>query len=239
MSGIEKGELLFDGNEKQIYSTNDPDKVVLHFKDVTTAYGGVKRARFKGIGCVNNSISAILFGVLGKAGIRTHFIERFSEREMLCHKIERIDIEVIVHNKVAGTLARKLDMKEGFEPGNTIVDLRYNNPVLGNPLINDDQAVALGMVNYDELRHMHETAIRANEVLKPLFCGVGIDLVDFKIEFGRASDGSLIVSDELSPDRCRLWDIETGEKLDKDRFRHDLADIYKGYDEVLRRLENR
>ena len=239
MKDVIKGELLYDGNEKQIYSTNESDLAILHFKDVTTAYGGVKRARFKGIGCVNNSISAILFNELEKAGIPTHFVGIFSDREMLCHKAEHIKIEVIVHNRVAGTLARKLDVEEGLKPSIVIVDLRYNNHYLGKPLINDDQAVALNLASLEEVKMMHEMALKANAVLEPLFEKVGIDLIDFKIEFGRNSRGELIVCDELSPDRCRLWDSKTGEKLDKDRFRHDLADIYKGYDEVLKRLENR
>lgn len=239
MIQVEKKEILFDGNEKQIYATSDEDYVIIHFKDVTTAYGGVKRARFKGIGCVNNEISSILFRELEDVGISTHYIGRFSSREMLCCRVENIPIEVIVHNRVAGTLARKLGMEEGFKPKNLIVDLRYNNRSLGKPLINDDQAVALGLVSCSEMKLMHDVAVSANNVLKPLFADVNIDLIDFKIEFGRKSDGSIIVSDELSPDRCRLWDSVTGEKLDKDRFRHDLADIKKGYDEVLMRLNNR
>jgi len=239
MIQVEKQEILFDGNEKQIFATTDENYVVVHFKDVTTAYGGVKRARFKGIGCVNNDITSILFSELEKAGIPTHFIGRYSEREMLCLKVANIPVEVIVHNRIAGTLARKLGMEEGLRPKKPVIDIRYNNRSLGKPMINGDMAVALGLVSEEEMNRMHSVAEAANDVLKPLFESVGIDLIDFKIEFGRTSDGRLVVSDELSPDRCRLWDSVTGEKLDKDRFRHDLADIKKGYDEVLMRLSDR
>lgn len=238
MIQIEKRELLFDGNEKQIFATDQPDKVIIHYKDVTTAYGGIKRARFKGIGCLNNKISAILFTKLEKAGLETHFIGQVGEREQLCRRIAWVDLVAVCHNRVVGSLAHRLGVEEGYTPANTIVDLRYNTDELGNPLINDDQAVAIGLVSYDELKYIYATVHKANEVLTELFRKAGISLVDFKMEFGRVpEDGHLIISDELSPDRCRLWDLETGEQYDKDRFRHDLGDIYQGYEIVLNRLE--
>ena len=236
MVSIEKKELLFDGNEKQIYATDEADKVIIHYKDIATAYGGVKRARFKGLGCLNNQISAILFEELGKEGIKTHFIDLAGEREQLCRKIEWVNLVVMVHNRIAGSLAQKLGVEEGMKIPNVIVDLRLNDDTLGNPLINDDQAVALGLVSYDDLKYMYSVARKANEVLCDRLRSCGIELVDFKLEFGRAG-GELIVSDELSPDRCRMWDAATGEVLDKDRFRHDMGDICKGYEEVLNRLK--
>lgn len=239
MNEIEKRELLFDGNEKQIFATDQPDKVIIHYKDVTTAYGGIKRARFKGIGCLNNKISAILFQELEQAGIETHFLGLYGEREQVCRKISWVDLVAVCHNRVVGSLANRLGVEEGYTPKNTIVDLRYNTDELGNPLINDDQAVAIGLVSYEELKYIYATVHKANDVLRERFRRAGISLVDFKMEFGRLLDGRLIVSDELSPDRCRLWDLETGEQFDKDRFRHDLGDIYQGYETVLNRLEGK
>lgn len=231
-----KKELLYDGNEKQIYATEDPDKVILRYKDVTTAYSNIKRARFKGIGAYNNKISALLFTLLAQEGVENHFIDLVSEREQLCRKIKWINLEVVVHNWFAGTLARRLDIAEGVKCPNVIVDFRYNTDELDNPLINDDQAVALGLASYDELKVIDRMARETNRILLRRFAQVGINLIDFKMEFGRTSDGRIIVSDEISPDRCRLWDAATGKKLDKDRFRQDLGNIVDGYKEVYDRL---
>ncbi|MBQ7194248.1 MAG: phosphoribosylaminoimidazolesuccinocarboxamide synthase [Bacteroidales bacterium] len=235
MVSIEKKDLLFDGNEKQIYSTAKADEVIIRYKDVATAYAGVKRARFKGLGCLNNQISGILFQTLEKEGISTHYIAQNGEREQLCRKISLVDLLVVVHNRIAGSLAHRLGLEEGFRTPNVVVEFRYNNDALGNPPINGDEAVALGMVNYDEVDYIIETAHKVNKILSARFDACGIELVDFKLEFGRY-DGRLIVSDELSPDRCRLRDKQTGDILDKDRFRHDMGDIYRGYEEVLKRL---
>ena len=234
---MEKKELLYDGNEKQIYATDDPDKVIIRYKDVTTAYKNIKRARFEGIGAYNNKISGILFEELGREGIDNHFIRLLSDTEQLCRKIVWINMVVVVHNWFAGTLARRLNIADGVKCPNVIVDFRYNNDELEDPLINNDQAVALGLASYEELAYIDATARKINAVLLERFAKAGIKLVDFKIEFGRTPDGKIILSDELSPDRCRLWDAATGKKLDKDRFRQDLGNIVDGYKEVYERLK--
>lgn len=233
---MEKKYLLFDGNEKQVWSTVEENKIIFQYKDVTTAYGGIKRAFFAGIGCLNNRISAMLFEALENEGIPTHFISLLDERQQLCHKVKRIDITVGVHNRICGSLASTLGVEDGFKPENTIIDYQYDIETYDNPQINEDHAVALGLATYDEMNFIRSTAKKANEVLGRLLKTADIELVDMKMEFGRTADGKLMVCDELSPDRCRFWDLRSGEKLDKDRFRNDLGDIYKGYETVLNRL---
>ena len=235
---MKKGELIFEGNEKQVFATDHPDQVIFRYKDVTVAYNNVKRARFIGKGALNNQISAILLDYLNKNGVETHFIERLGEQEQLCRKIEIIPLQVVVHNRIAGSLAYRLGVEEGYRHANVIVDLRYNNDELEDPFINRDHAVALGLATYQELDEMYNSARRVNELLKPLFHKAGIELVDMKLEFGRASDtGAIIISDEISPDTCRLWDEATGERMDKDRFRLDLSRVVENYRNVLNRLK--
>ena len=220
---MKKNELIFNGNEKQVFATDDPDKVIFRYKDVTLAYNSIKRARFLGKGALDNQISALLLGYLNRNGIETHYIETVSDNEQLCRKIEIIPLEIIVRNRVCGSLARRLGIQDGFKQPNTIVDLRYK--------------VALGLVSYDELDHMYGVAHNVNILLQELFHKAGIELVDVKIEFGRASDnGHIIISDEISPDTCRLWDEADGNRLDKDRFRLDLSDVVASYRSVLERL---
>ena len=232
-----KGALIFEGNEKQVFATDNPDQVIFRYKDVTVAYNNVKRARFNGKGALDNQISAILLNYLNENGVETHFIRSLGDQEQLCRKIEIIPLQVVVHNRIAGSLAVRLGVEEGYRHSNTIVDLRYNNDELEDPFINRDHAFALGLASYQELDEMYNIARRANELLKPLFHKAGIELVDMKIEFGRASDtGAIIISDEISPDTCRLWDESTGERLDKDRFRLDLSRVVESYRTVLDRL---
>ncbi len=234
-----KNELIFEGNEKQVFSTDNPDRVIFRYKDISVAYNNIKRARFIGKGILDNGISSILLAYLNRNGIKTHFIEKVSDDEQLCRRIEIIPLEVIVRNRVAGSLATRLGVEEGFCQGNTIIDLRYNNDELEDPLINEHHAVALGLASYEELQFMVAEARRANELLSAVFHRAGIELVDVKIEFGRATDnGELIISDEISPDTCRLWDEKDGRRLDKDRFRLDLSDVVASYREVLERLQN-
>jgi phosphoribosylaminoimidazole-succinocarboxamide synthase len=235
---MKKGALIFEGNEKQVFATDHPDEVIFRYKDVTVAYHNVKRARFKGKGALDNQISALLLDYLNKNGVDTHFIRLVSEQEQLCRKIEIIPLQVVVHNRIAGSLAYRLGVPEGFRNTNTIVDLRFNNDDLEDPFINRDHAVALGLASYQELDGMYNTARRVNDLLKPLFHKAGIELVDMKIEFGRAADtGAIIISDEISPDTCRLWDEATGERMDKDRFRLDLSRVVENYTNVLNRLK--
>lgn len=236
---MQKGELIFRGNEKQIYATDDPDQVIFRYTDVTVCFNNVKRARFQGKGALDNRISAILMDYLNRNGVETHFIERLSADEQLCRKIEIIPLQVVVRNRIAGSAAARLGVEEGYRNPNTVLELRYNNDNLQDPFINRDLAVALGLATYMELDTMYQMSRAANTLLEELFLKAGIELVDVKIEFGRASDnGSIIISDEISPDTCRLWDKETGERLDKDRFRLDLSDVVSSYRTVLERLEN-
>ena len=231
-------ELIFDGNEKQVFATEDPNKVIFRYKDVTLAHKGVKRAVFKGKGAITNKISALLLGELNRRGVPTHFVSVEGEREQLCRKIEIIPLELIVRNRICGSLARRLGIKEGKKVQRPIFDLHYNNDDLGDPLINDFHALALGLVSEEELKLMYSIAKKTNTILSKMLHETGVELVDVKIEFGRASDdGSIIISDEISPDTCRLWDEATGEKLDKDRFRRDLSDVVASYQTVLDRLE--
>lgn len=233
-----KGDLIFDGNEKQIFATDQPDRVIFRYKDVAVAYNNVKRARFKGKGALNNQISALLMEYLNRNGVETHFIEQLDDCEQLCRKIEIIPLQVVVHNRIAGSLAARLGVDEGFRHANTILDLRYNNDELEDPFINRDHAVAIGLATYEELGGMYDTARRVNDLLKPLFHQAGIELVDVKLEFGRATDtGAIIISDEISPDTCRLWDEATEERMDKDRFRLDLSRVVESYTNVLDRLK--
>ncbi|MCQ2113751.1 MAG: phosphoribosylaminoimidazolesuccinocarboxamide synthase [Bacteroidaceae bacterium] len=227
-----KSDLVFNGNEKKIYATDEENVVLIHYTDTITCYNKVKRARIHNKGIYTNKISALLFDYLQENGIRTHFIRQVNDRDQLCHKIEIVPVEVDVHNIVAGTMARILGLEEGKKLDTTVIDLRYNNQKLGKPLINETRAVALGLMTFEELKNVTQTAIRINELLKQKFEEVDIILVDMKLEFGRAADGNLILSDEISPDRCRLWDKTTGEKLDKDRFRHDEGSITEAYARV-------
>lgn len=229
--------LIFNGNEKQVHATPDPDKVIIRFKDVTCAFNNIKRARFEGKGVIDNKISSLLLSHLNACGIPTHFISRVSDREQLCHRVEAIPIEVVVHNRMAGTLAAKLGVEDGFKIGNVIVDLCFNNEALGDPLINEDQAVALSLATYPELEYMKTTARKVNGIVSSLMHKAGIELVDMKLEFGRDGKGNLEICDEISPDTCRLWDEKTSERLDKDRFRRDLSDVVASYRTVLERLE--
>jgi phosphoribosylaminoimidazole-succinocarboxamide synthase len=234
-----KDKLIFNGNEKQVFSTDDPSMVIFRYKDVATAFHGVKRARFAGKGILDNEISGLLLGYLNDNGVETHFIRTLGdEREQLCRMIEIIPLEVVFHNRISGSLASKLGVEDGFKPSNTILDLCYNNDELGDPLINRDQAVALRLATYQELDGMYDIVRRSGQLLTDLLDRAGIELVDAKFEFGRAADtGAIIISDEISPDTCRMWDKETGERLDKDRFRLDLGDLVPSYGIVLEKLK--
>ena len=229
-------ELLFDGKEKKIYATEDPELVLIHYNDVVTAFGGIKRAVIKEKGICNNHISAIAFAALSEAGVDNHFVRLENDREQVCRKIEIVPLQLVIRNRLSGTTARMLGVDDGYRIGNTVYELRYNCDSLGDPMINDHHAVALGIVTYEDLDRIYDLARRANDVLRKLFLKSGIELIDYKMEVGRASDGKLIISDEISPDNCRLWDVETGEKLDKDRFRHDMSGVSASYKKVWSKI---
>ena len=230
-------EMLYEGKAKQVFLTDDPEKIILRYKDTATAFNNIKKATIERKGVVNNAISTILFRELAKAGIRSHYIETRNDRDQLCRRVEIIPLEVIVRNVIAGSMAQRLGIEEGTQPSNTIIDICYKRDELGDPLINDHHAVALGLVTYEELERIYAMTARINEVLKELFARMNIRLIDFKIEFGRTPDGEIMLADEVSPDTCRLWDMTTNERLDKDRFRRDLGRVREAYEEILARLK--
>ncbi len=230
-------EMLYEGKAKQIFRTDDPEKIIIHYKDTATAFNNIKKATIEKKGVLNNAISSIIYRELEKAGVKTHFIEQLNDRDQLCRRVSIIPLEVIVRNVIAGSMAHRLGLEEGIEPRNTIYDLCYKREELGDPLINDHHAVALGLVSYEELAQIYRMTARINEVLKALFARINIRLVDFKIEFGRTSDGEIVLADEISPDTSRLWDMTTHERLDKDRFRRDLGRVRESYEEILKRLQ--
>ena len=230
---MEKLQLLFDGNEKQVFATDVKDRVVFRYKDVATAYGGIKRAVLRRKGIVNCGISSIIFKHLNDNGLKTHFVEMLNEREQLCRPIGIIPLNVTVRNYAAGTMARRLGLEDGLKLNQTVIELYYNNDELRDPLINATHAVALGIVTPEEIELIRAEALKANELVSGLFEKAGIRLFDLKLEFGRSCDGEIIISDEISPDTCRLRDIKTGEVLDKDRFRHDLGTVMDAYEYVF------
>lgn len=233
---MEQKELLVEGQSKQIFQSSDAGKIIVHYKDTATAYNEIKIANIANKGIINNRISAIIYRKLEQAGIKTHFIKMLGERDQLCRKVDIIPVEVIVRNVIAGSMSKRLGIPEGTKPANVIYDLCYKNKQLDNPLINDHQAVALGLVSYSDLEYMYSQTKCINEVLSELFAGIRITLVDFKIEFGRTPEGEIILADEISPDSCRFWDMDTGKRLDKDRFRRDMGKVIEGYNEILTRL---
>lgn len=229
--------LIYEGKAKKVYSTENPNEVIIYYKDDATAFNGVKKANIADKGILNNQISEILFIALENAGIPSHFIKRIDERSQLCKKVEIIKVEVIVRNVIAGSMAKRLQIPEGTIPKNTIIEICYKNDELGDPLINDHHAVALNICSYEELDTIYAMTRKINEVLTAFFLKQQIRLIDFKVEFGRTSNGEIILADEISPDTCRLWDLKTNEKLDKDRFRRDLGNVKEAYIEILTRIK--
>ncbi|UUV17455.1 phosphoribosylaminoimidazolesuccinocarboxamide synthase [Fusobacteria bacterium ZRK30] len=233
---MEKREFIYEGKAKQIYATDNENLVIIHYKDDATAGNGEKKGTISNKGMINNEITTILFENLEKNGIRTHFQEKLNERDQLCEKLEIFPLEVIVRNIIAGSMAKRVGIEEGTKPENTIFEICYKNDEFGDPLINDHHAVAMGLATYDELKKIYEITGEINTLLLKAFGDEGIDLVDFKIEFGKNAAGEIVLADEISPDTCRLWDKATGQKLDKDRFRRDLGSIEEAYIEILKRL---
>lgn len=234
---MEKRDLIYKGKAKSVYRTDDPNLVIIHFNDDATAFNGEKHEIVEDKGILNNQISTLIFKELKAQGIPTHHHETLNHREQLCDKVEIIPLEVIVRNLVAGSMAKRLGIEEGTELEYPVFEICYKNDSLGDPLINDDHAVALGIASYEDLDRIYELTDNINVVLAELFADCGIMLVDFKIEFGRNQAGEIVLADEISPDCCRLWDAETEEKLDKDRFRRNLGGLTDAYQEVLKRLE--
>ncbi len=229
------GALLYEGKAKKIFATADPDQVVQYFKDDATAFNAQKRGTIVEKGVINNKVSERLFRLLEQSGIRTHFIERMSDREMLTKKVRIVPVEVVVRNVVAGSLVKRLGLKEGSRIDPAIVELYYKDDALGDPLVNDDHLRLMNVATPGVLRELRDLGHSINKVLKPFFTERKMQLVDFKLEFG-VYHNKLILADEISPDTCRIWDLSTGESMDKDRFRKDMGKIEEAYQEVLKRV---
>jgi phosphoribosylaminoimidazole-succinocarboxamide synthase len=229
------GTLIYEGKAKKIFTTGQPDEVLQYFKDDATAFNAQKRGTIVEKGVINNKVSERLFRLLEQSGVPTHFVERKSDREMLTKKVTIVPVEVVVRNLVAGSLAKRLGLKEGEAIQPPIVEWYYKNDALGDPLITDDHARLLKLATSEQLAEIRRLALKVNSVLQPFFAERRMILVDFKLEFG-LHNGRLILADEISPDTCRLWDEGTKESMDKDRFRKDLGKIEEAYQEVLKRV---
>jgi phosphoribosylaminoimidazole-succinocarboxamide synthase len=232
---VETRDKLYEGKAKIVYETNQPGRIIQYFKDDATAFNALKKGTILGKGVINNRMSAALFEVLERAGVPTHYLETLSDREMLCRRLDIIKIETIVRNVVAGSLAKRTGLEEGTPIKQPIVELYYKSDPLGDPMLNDDHVRMMRLATPAELGWMKKTALRVNTVLKPHLARRGIQLVDFKLEFGRQGR-KLYLGDEISPDTCRLWDRDSKERLDKDRFRRDMGGVEEAYAEVYRRL---
>lgn len=234
---MEKKEMMYEGKAKKVYSTEDKDYVVIYYKDDATAFNGEKKGQIEDKGVLNNNITSMLFELLEKKGVKTHFVKKISDREQICRKVDIIPLEVIVRNYAAGSMAKRLGLKEGMELKTTVLELSYKDDSLGDPMINDYHAVGIGVATFEELNEIYSIARKVNDILKEFFIKSGIRLIDFKLEFGKFN-GEILLADEISPDTCRFWDAETGEKLDKDRFRRDLGNVKEAYCEILKRIED-
>ncbi|SHH36151.1 phosphoribosylaminoimidazole-succinocarboxamide synthase [Clostridium collagenovorans DSM 3089] len=228
---------MYEGKAKKIFATENEDEVLLYYKDDATAFNGAKKASIASKGILNNTITSMIFEMLAEKGIKSHFVRKISDREQICKKVEIVPLEVIVRNVAAGSMAKRYGLEEGTELKTTVLEISYKNDDLGDPLMNDYHAVAMGLTTFEELNGIYEQASKINEILKEFFLKQNIRIIDFKLEFGRTPSGEVILADEISPDTCRLWDMTTGEKLDKDRFRRELGDLVEGYTEILNRLQ--
>ena len=233
---MKKLEMIYEGKAKRVYATDDPELLIVDYKDDATAFNGEKRGTIVGKGVINNQMSNRLMRRLEQAGVPTPFVEELSERETLVRRVEIVPLEVIVRNRSAGSFSKRYGVEEGRVFDAPTIEFSYKNDALGDPLINSSHVIALSLATPEELELIRRYAFRVNEVLSALWASRGITLVDFKLEFGRLADGTIVLADEISPDTCRLWDSATGKKLDKDRFRRDLGGVEDAYAEVMRRL---
>lgn len=233
---MEKGQLLYEGKAKRLYATNKPEILWVEYKDSATAFNGEKKAEIAGKGTLNNKITSLLFEKLQKAGIASHFVEQLSDHEQLVQQVSIIPIEVVVRNIVAGSMAKRLGIAEGTVLARPIIEFYLKNDELGDPIITEDHIELLELASAEEVAQLREKAGVINQVLIGFFNEIGVDLIDFKIEFGRDADGAILLADEISPDTCRLWDAKTKQKLDKDVFRRDLGNLTDAYELILTRL---
>ncbi|MCM1008050.1 MAG: phosphoribosylaminoimidazolesuccinocarboxamide synthase [Ruminococcus flavefaciens] len=231
-----KQEQLYEGKAKKVYSTNNPDYVIVDYKDDATAFNGEKKGTISGKGVINNKMTNYMFGMLEKEGVPTHLVEEISDRETIVKKVSIVPLEVIIRNVAAGSFSKRMGVEEGTKLLTPILEFSYKNDDLGDPFINDYYALALGLATKEEIDTISKYAFKVNEFMVNFFKKLNIDLIDFKIEFGRTADGTIILADEISPDTCRFWDSTTHEKLDKDRFRRDMGGVEEAYQEIMKRL---
>ncbi|MGM9642702.1 MAG: phosphoribosylaminoimidazolesuccinocarboxamide synthase [Eubacteriales bacterium] len=233
---MEKRAMIYEGKAKKVYATDDPELLIVSYKDDATAFNGLKKGTIAGKGVINNQMSNALMAVLRKDGIPTHFVEELSERETLVKRVKIVPLEVIMRNIAAGSFSKRYGVEEGFVFDSPTIEFSYKNDELGDPLMNEYHAVAMHLATKEEIEIIKKYSFGVNERLKAFWKECGVTLVDFKLEFGRLSDESIVLADEISPDTCRLWDTASGEKLDKDRFRRDMGGVEEAYKEIMSRL---
>lgn len=233
---MEKKKMLYEGKAKRVYATDQPEVLLVSYKDDATAFNGLKKGTIAGKGAINNRVTNYMMQQLEKEGIPTHFVEELSDRDTLVKKVTIVPLEVIIRNISAGSFAKRYGVEEGIVFTEPTIEFSYKNDDLGDPLINDYHALALGLATKQEIETIKNMAFKTNEVMKKFFKNLNVDLVDFKLEFGRLVDGTIVLADEISPDTCRFWDSDTHEKLDKDRFRRDLGNVEDAYQEMMKRI---
>ena len=233
---MEKREMLYEGKAKKVFATEDPELLIVSYKDDATAFNGKKKGTITGKGAINNRVTNFMMQRLEEQGVPTHFVEELNDREPVVKKVEIVPLEVIIRNISAGSFAKRYGVEEGIPFENPTIEFSYKNDDLDDPLINEYHIQALKLATLEEVDTIKKMAFKVNDVMKAFFAKRNVDLVDFKLEFGKTSDGTIVLADEISPDTCRFWDSETHEKLDKDRFRRDLGNVEDAYDEMLKRI---
>lgn len=233
---MEKTEQLYEGKAKKVWATDNPEIVIVDYKDDATAFNGLKKGTIAGKGVVNNKMSNYLMQILEKKGVPTHFVKELSDRETAVKKVTIVPLEVIIRNRAAGSICKRLGLEEGMNFVCPSIEFSYKDDDLGDPLINGYHAVSCGFATQEDIDTIKKYAFKVNEVLKEYFLSIGVELIDFKLEFGKTSDGTIVLADEISPDTCRFWDSKTHEKLDKDRFRRDLGGVEDAYAEMMKRV---
>lgn len=236
---MEKTNQLYEGKAKKVFATTDPELCIVDYKDDATAFNGLKKGTIQGKGVINNRITNFMMKLLEEHGVPTHLVEEISERETLVKKVTIVPLEVIIRNISAGSFSKRYGVDEGIVFPEPTIEFSYKNDDLGDPLINSYHAVALGLASWEEIDTIKSMAFKTNEVMKEFFKSLNVDLVDFKLEFGKTADGKIVLADEISPDTCRFWDSKTHEKLDKDRFRRDLGGVEDAYNEMINRIFNK
>lgn len=234
---MEKLEQLYEGKAKKVFKTDNPNEFIIEYKDDATAFNGEVKGSIGGKGVINNKMTGVIFTMLEENGIPTHFVKILSENEQLVKAVTIFPLEVIIRNTAAGSICKRLGLEEGLKLESPIFEFCYKNDDFGDPVINDYHAIAMKLATAEEIETIREMTFKINEILKTYFLEKGINLVDFKIEFGKTSDGQIVLADEISPDTCRFWDVKTNEKLDKDRFRRNLGNIEEAYEEMLKRVQ--